>query len=141
MLVQTRSIGAVEQFQLVPARNVGVAFYARADQELSAMQFRLVRARSLVSCSLGSCRQGACFMQFRLVRTRSIWFVQFRLVRTRSIWCRVAVSARAGKERWCCLLCSCRPGALMSPFMLVRIMSVVPCSLGSCRRGTSCPTV
>ncbi|KAM1027728.1 hypothetical protein FF1_040429 [Malus domestica] len=95
--------GAVEQFQLMPARNVGVAFYARADQELSAMQFRLVR--------------------------------------TRSIWCRVAVSARAGKERWCCLLCSCRPGALMSPFMLVRIRSVVPCSLGSCRRGASCPTV
>ncbi|KAM1947979.1 hypothetical protein ACFX15_008229 [Malus domestica] len=68
------AFGAVLQFQLVQARSVGVAFYARADQERCAMQFRLVR--------------------------------------TRSIWCRVAVLACAGKERWCCLLCSCRPGAL-----------------------------
>ncbi|KAM2374948.1 hypothetical protein ACFXTH_043789 [Malus domestica] len=34
------------------------------------------------------------------------------------------VYALAGQERWCCLLCSCRPGALVSPFMLVRITSV-----------------
>ncbi|KAM1103691.1 hypothetical protein TB1_011606 [Malus domestica] len=74
-------------FMLVQTRSVGVAFYARVDQELRAMQFRLVR-------------------------TRSIWFVQFRLVRTRSIWCRVAVLTHAGKERWRSLLCSCRPGAL-----------------------------
>ncbi|KAM1865745.1 hypothetical protein ACFX13_008682 [Malus domestica] len=55
MLVQTRSVvpcslgsceqgafGVVLQFQLVQARSVGVAFYARADQERCAMQFRLV---------------------------------------------------------------------------------------------------
>ncbi|KAM1091141.1 hypothetical protein ACFX19_018875 [Malus domestica] len=41
------------------ARSVGVAFYARADQERCAMQFRLVQARSFGSCSLGSCEQGA----------------------------------------------------------------------------------
>ncbi|KAM1954502.1 hypothetical protein EV1_023667 [Malus domestica] len=90
------------------------------------------------------------------------------LLRARSSWCRVAVSARAGKERWCCLLCSCRLGAFgavlqfqlvqaMSvgvaiyaradqerwfvQFRLVRTRSFVPCSLGSCRRGASCPTV
>ncbi|KAM2923940.1 hypothetical protein COP2_040119 [Malus domestica] len=45
------------QFRLMQVRSIGVAFYARADQERCAMQFRLVRARSLVSCSLGSCRQ------------------------------------------------------------------------------------
>ncbi|KAM2748550.1 hypothetical protein EV2_027565 [Malus domestica] len=67
--------------------------------------------------------------------------LQFQLMQTMSIWCRVAVLAHAGKERWCCLLCSCRPGALVLPFMLVQTMSVVPCSLGSCRRGASCPTV
>ncbi|KAM1460501.1 hypothetical protein ACFXTO_045798 [Malus domestica] len=46
-------------FMLVQTRSVDVAFYARADQELCAMQFRLVRARSFGSCSLGSCEQGA----------------------------------------------------------------------------------
>ncbi|KAM2690045.1 hypothetical protein EV1_043269 [Malus domestica] len=64
---------------------VGVAFYARADQERCAMQFRLVQARSL------------CVLQFRLLQTRSFG---------------VAFYARANQERWCCLLCSCRPGAL-----------------------------
>ncbi|KAM1030607.1 hypothetical protein TB1_033801 [Malus domestica] len=53
------AFGAVLQFQLVQARSVVVAFYARADQELCAMQFRLVQTRSLVSYSLGSCGQGA----------------------------------------------------------------------------------
>ncbi|KAM1498184.1 hypothetical protein ACFX10_021057 [Malus domestica] len=38
--------------------------------------------------------------------------LQFQLVQTRSIWCRVAVSARAGKER------------LVLPFMLVQTRSV-----------------
>ncbi|KAM1101183.1 hypothetical protein ACFX14_007711 [Malus domestica] len=80
-----------------------------------------------------------------------------------SIWCRVAVSARAGKEHLvpCCSFSSCRQGALVLPFMLVQTRSVVPllfrlvqarslvvlpfmlvqtrsivpCSLGSCRRG------
>ncbi|KAM1740370.1 hypothetical protein ACFX11_015949 [Malus domestica] len=46
-------------FMLVRTRSVGVAFYARADQERCAMQFRLVRTRSFVSYSLGSCGQGA----------------------------------------------------------------------------------
>ncbi|KAM1528992.1 hypothetical protein ACFX1Z_018254 [Malus domestica] len=44
-------------------------------------------------------------------------------MQTMSIWCRVAVLAHAGKERWCCLLCSCRPGALVLPFMLVQTRS------------------
>ncbi|KAM1318130.1 hypothetical protein ACFX2H_003303 [Malus domestica] len=58
------------------------------------------------------------------------------------------VYALAGQERWCCLLCSCRPGALVPfavsaragkeclvlPFMLVQTRSFVPCSLGSCKR-------
>ncbi|KAM2549276.1 hypothetical protein TB1_013661 [Malus domestica] len=44
------------------------------------------------------------------------------LVRIRSVG--VAFYARADQERWCCLLCSCRPGALVSPFMLVRTSSV-----------------
>ncbi|KAM1174947.1 hypothetical protein ACFX19_028006 [Malus domestica] len=56
-------------------------------------------------------------------------------MQARSIWCRVAVSARAGKECWCCLLCSCRPGALVLPFMLVQTRSIVSCSLGSCGQG------
>ncbi|KAM1322811.1 hypothetical protein ACFX2F_015723 [Malus domestica] len=68
-LVQTRSMccsfsscrqGAlVLPFMLVQTRSVGVAFYARADQERCAMQFRLMQAMSFVSCSLGSYRQGA----------------------------------------------------------------------------------
>ncbi|CAN6726685.1 unnamed protein product [Malus baccata var. baccata] len=33
------------------------------------------------------------------------------------------VSAHAGNELWCRLLCSCRPGALVSLFMLMRIRS------------------
>ena len=60
------------------------------------------------------------------------------------------VYALAGQERWLlfCSFSSCRQGALvvafyaradqelgLSPFMLVRTRSVVPCSLGSCRRG------
>ncbi|KAM2720569.1 hypothetical protein EV2_041745 [Malus domestica] len=80
-----------------------------------------------------------CVLQFRLVRTRSFGSCSFRLVRTRSIG--VAFYARADQERWCCLLCSCRPGALVSPFMLVRTRSVVPCSLGSCRQGALCLAV
>ncbi|KAM1025755.1 hypothetical protein ACFX13_039514 [Malus domestica] len=73
-----------------------------------------------------------------LVQTRSFGSCSFRLVRTKSIWCRVAVSARAGKEHLvpCCsfsscrqgalgcrLLGSCRPGALVLPFMLVQTRS------------------
>ncbi|KAM1191667.1 hypothetical protein ACFXTH_012147 [Malus domestica] len=55
-----RAFGAVLQFQLVQARSVGVAFYARADQERWFVQFRLVRTRSLVPCcSFSSCRPGA----------------------------------------------------------------------------------
>ena len=46
-------------FMLVQTRSVDVAFYDRADQELSTVQFRLVQARSLVSYSLGSCGQRA----------------------------------------------------------------------------------
>ncbi|KAM1030294.1 hypothetical protein ACFX2C_034215 [Malus domestica] len=53
------AFGAVLQFQLVQAMSVGVAFYARADQERWFVQFRLVQARSLVSCSLGSYKQRA----------------------------------------------------------------------------------
>ncbi|KAM1252181.1 hypothetical protein ACFX13_041048 [Malus domestica] len=139
------AFGAVLQFQLVQARSVGVAFYARADQERCAMQFRLVQARSLMSYSLGSCGQGA-FGSCSLGSCEQGAFgavVQFQLVQTRSIWCRVAVSARAGKERLvpCCSFSSCRQGALVLPFMLVQTRSVVPCSLGSCRRGALCPTV
>ncbi|KAM2859959.1 hypothetical protein COP2_025314 [Malus domestica] len=70
MLLRARSfgscsLGSCEQralmspFMLVRVRSVDVAFYARADQELCAMQFRLVRAMSFGSCSLGSCEQGA----------------------------------------------------------------------------------
>ncbi|KAM1485098.1 hypothetical protein ACFXTI_036599 [Malus domestica] len=58
-LCRQGAFGAVLQFQLVQTRSVGVAFYARADQERCAMQFRLVPARSFGSCSLGSCEQGA----------------------------------------------------------------------------------
>ncbi|KAM1205117.1 hypothetical protein PS2_005951 [Malus domestica] len=47
------------QFMLVRTRSVGVAFYARADQEPRVLQFRLVQAKSFVSYSLGSCGQGA----------------------------------------------------------------------------------
>ncbi|KAM2512184.1 hypothetical protein PS1_036489 [Malus domestica] len=84
----------------------------------------LVQTRSIMPCSLGSCRQGALVLPFMLVQTRSVW-------------CRVAVSARVGKERWCCLLCSCRPGAFgaVLQFQLVQARSVVPCSLGSCEQG------
>ena len=46
------------QFRLVRTRSIGVAFYARADQELCAMQFRLVRARRIVPCSLDLCGRG-----------------------------------------------------------------------------------
>ncbi|KAM1099870.1 hypothetical protein ACFX2B_006345 [Malus domestica] len=46
----------------------------------------------------------------------------FRLVRTRSVG--VAFYARTDQERWCCLLCSCGPGALVLPFMLVQTRSV-----------------
>ncbi|KAM2099877.1 hypothetical protein EV2_027849 [Malus domestica] len=64
---------------------VGVAFYARADQERCAMQF------------WAHVGEEPCVLQFRLLQTRSfgvafyacadeeLWFVQFRLVRTRSI--------------------------------------------------------
>ncbi|KAM1494772.1 hypothetical protein ACFX15_028674 [Malus domestica] len=50
--------------------------------------------------------------------------LQFQLIQARSVWCRVTVSAHAGKECWCCLLCSCRPGVLVLPFMLVQTRSV-----------------
>ncbi|KAM2750007.1 hypothetical protein EV2_028845 [Malus domestica] len=72
------------------ARSVGVAFYARADQEHCA-----------VFSVLGRAGKERLVLPFMLMQTRSVW---------------------------CCLLCSCRPGALMSPFMLVQIRSVVPCS-------------
>ncbi|KAM1106303.1 hypothetical protein ACFX13_003240 [Malus domestica] len=51
MLVQTRSIGDVLQFQLVQARSVGVV------------------------CSFNSCRQGAfgAVLQFQLMQARSVW--------------------------------------------------------------------
>ncbi|KAM1536008.1 hypothetical protein FF1_014889 [Malus domestica] len=68
---------------------------------------------------------------------------QFQLVQTRSIWCRVAVSARADKERWCrsqFQLVQARSD-LVLPFMLVQTRSIVPCSLGSCRREALCPTI
>ncbi|KAM1973528.1 hypothetical protein FF1_019938 [Malus domestica] len=59
------------------------------------------------------------------MQARSVGAVlQFQLIQARSVWCRVAVSARAGKVRWCCLLCSCRPGVLVLPFMLVQTRSV-----------------
>ncbi|KAM1612886.1 hypothetical protein PS2_001471 [Malus domestica] len=82
------------------ARSVGVfAVSTRADKE-----------HLVPCCNFSSCRQGALVLPFMLVQTKSVW-------------CRVAVSARAGKERWCCLLCSCRPGAFGS------------CSLGSFEQG------
>ncbi|KAM1149096.1 hypothetical protein ACFX2I_029632 [Malus domestica] len=93
------AFGAVLQFQLVQARSVGVAFYARADQE-----------RLVPCCSFSSCRQGALVLPFMLVQTRSVW-------------CRVAVSARAGKE-----LC-------FMQFRLVQTRSIVSYSLGSCGQG------
>ncbi|KAM2903183.1 hypothetical protein COP2_003023 [Malus domestica] len=58
MLVRTRSM-LVSPFMLVQTRSVGVAFYARADNERYVMQFRLVQARSFESYSLGLCGQGA----------------------------------------------------------------------------------
>ncbi|KAM1422375.1 hypothetical protein ACFX2I_004514 [Malus domestica] len=79
------AFGAVLQFQLVQARSVGVAFYARADQERCAMQFRLVQARSLDVAFYARADQKHCAMQFRLVQAMS--FVS-------------------------CSLGSCRPGAL-----------------------------
>ncbi|KAM1800744.1 hypothetical protein ACFX11_032424 [Malus domestica] len=90
------------QFQLVQARSVGVAFYARADQERCAMQFRLVQARSLVSCSLGSCRQGALVPCCSFSSCRQGALVSF------------AVSTRADNEHLvpCCSFSSCRQGAL-----------------------------
>ncbi|KAM1097104.1 hypothetical protein ACFX19_014801 [Malus domestica] len=59
LLCSCRPGALMSPFMLVRVRSVDVAFYARADQELCAMQFRLVRARSFVSYSLGSCGQGA----------------------------------------------------------------------------------
>ncbi|KAM1336827.1 hypothetical protein ACFX13_041862 [Malus domestica] len=95
---------------LVRTRSVGVAFYARADQERALVSpFMLVRIRSVVPCSFSSCRQRAfgAVLQFQLVQTRS--FV-------------VAFYARADQEHWCRLLCSCGSGALCHAV------------LGSCRR-------
>ncbi|KAM1845923.1 hypothetical protein ACFX13_020163 [Malus domestica] len=120
-------------FMLVQTRSFGVAFYARADQELCAMQFRLVRARRTSYRLLGSCGQEALVSPFMLVRTRSLvpcslgscrrgaLVSPFMLMRTRSVG--VAFYARADQELWCCLLCSCRPGAL------------VRAVLGSCEQG------
>ncbi|KAM1249723.1 hypothetical protein ACFX15_031781 [Malus domestica] len=54
------AFGAVCSFSSWRQGAFGVAFYAHADQELSAMQFRLVRTRSFGAMySLGLCRQGA----------------------------------------------------------------------------------
>ncbi|KAM1721182.1 hypothetical protein ACFX12_022749 [Malus domestica] len=74
---------------LVLTRSIGVAFYARADQEhlVPCCSFSSCRQGALGCCLLGSCRPGALVLPFMLVQTRSIW-------------CRVAVSARAAKERW-----------------------------------------
>ncbi|KAM2258862.1 hypothetical protein ACFX1S_003904 [Malus domestica] len=66
------AFGAVLQFRLVQARSVGVAFYARADQEHCAMQFRLVQARSFDVAFYARADQERWFVQFRLMRTRSI---------------------------------------------------------------------
>ncbi|KAM1057388.1 hypothetical protein ACFX2A_031336 [Malus domestica] len=101
---------------LLRARSFGVAFYARADHErwcrllcscgsgALMLPFMLVQTRSFVPCSLDSCWQGA------LVRAgKELWFVQFRLVRTRNIG---SCSLGSCEQHWCCLLCSCRPGAL-----------------------------
>ncbi|KAM1068232.1 hypothetical protein ACFX2A_000218 [Malus domestica] len=76
-----------------------------------------------VVCSFNSCRQGAfgAVLQFQLVQARSFGLSPFRLVQTRSVG--VAFYARADQELWCCLLCSCRPGAL------------VRAVLGSCEQG------
>ncbi|KAM2555435.1 hypothetical protein TB2_019440 [Malus domestica] len=49
---------------LVQTRSVGVAFYARANQERCAMQFRLVQTRSFVPCSLDSCGRGELVIAF-----------------------------------------------------------------------------
>ncbi|KAM1748337.1 hypothetical protein ACFX1T_009232 [Malus domestica] len=84
-------------FMLVQTRSVGVAFYARANQERYAMQFRLVQARRNCCRLLGSCGQGTLVLPFMLVQTRSLG---------------VAFYAHVDQELWCCLLCSCRPGAL-----------------------------
>ncbi|KAM1303155.1 hypothetical protein ACFX13_021172 [Malus domestica] len=67
---------------LVQTRSIGVAFYARADQE-----------HLVPCCSFSSCRQGALGLPFMLVQTRSVdvafyaradqefCAMQFRLVR------------------------------------------------------------
>ncbi|KAM1544703.1 hypothetical protein ACFX15_044464 [Malus domestica] len=90
----------------------------------AVLQFQLMQARSVgVVCSFNSCRQGAfgAVLQFQLVQARSVGVVcSFNSCRQGALGCR--------------LLCSCRPGALVLPFMLVQTRSIVPCSLGSCRR-------
>ncbi|KAM2184966.1 hypothetical protein ACFX1Q_030029 [Malus domestica] len=92
MLVQTRSFGSCS-FRLVRTKSIWcrVAVSARAGNE-----------HLVPCCSFSSCRQGAfgAVLQFQLVQARSVGLSHFMLVQTRSIWCRVAVSARAGNERW-----------------------------------------
>ncbi|KAM1109786.1 hypothetical protein EV2_009471 [Malus domestica] len=76
-----------------------------------------MQARSVVVvCSFNSCRQGAfgAVLQFQLVQARRFG---------------VAFYARADQERW------------FVQFRLVRTRSLVPCSLGSCRRGALCLAV
>ncbi|KAM1728410.1 hypothetical protein ACFX12_018913 [Malus domestica] len=126
---------------LVQTRSVGVAFYARADQERWC--------RLLCSCGQGacwcrllcSCRPGALVSPFMLVQTMSVG-VAFYARADKEHWCRLLCSCGQG-ACWCCLLCSCRPGALVHvnkelsamQFRLVQARSLVSYSLGSCGQG------
>ncbi|KAM1132685.1 hypothetical protein ACFX19_047752 [Malus domestica] len=85
LLCSCRPGALMSPFMLVRVRSVNVAFYARADQKLCAMQFRLVRARSFGSCSLGSCEQGVLVPFAVSARASNECLVlPFMLVQTRS---------------------------------------------------------
>ncbi|KAM2363431.1 hypothetical protein ACFX1X_002493 [Malus domestica] len=78
--------------------HLGAVCSFSAGKERLLSPFRLVRTRSFGCHLLCSCERGALVSPFRLVQTKSIG---------------VAFYARVDQERWCFLLCSCGPEALL----------------------------
>ncbi|KAM1812025.1 hypothetical protein ACFX12_028592 [Malus domestica] len=109
MLVRTKSLMPCS-FRLVQARSL--VSYSLGSCGLGALlsHFMLVRTRSVVPCSLDSCGRGELVLPFMLVQTKS--FVVTFYARADQECCAMQFRSRAGEENLCCLLCSCRPGAL-----------------------------